>query len=189
MYRTAYVELNGTHEILSLSKTADEKVFTYKNVDFFPHAVMSTLTEILNMRYERVIIDFGILNPNTLKEFMRCDVRIAVCTISKWNRGALNRIIELFNSNKITDSESVKILFNLVEKKKTINHKHFKYPVVGFPYLEDRSSSIPACLALWIRYQKGINITMQNDIFNQLFINFMSEAFGGLILLMPQSAS
>ena len=34
MYRTAYVELNGTHEILSLSKTADEKVFTYKNVDF-----------------------------------------------------------------------------------------------------------------------------------------------------------
>ena len=65
MYRTAYVELNGTHEILSLSKTADEKVFTYKNVDFFPHAVMSTLTEILNMRYERVIIDFGILNPNT----------------------------------------------------------------------------------------------------------------------------
>lgn len=137
MYRTAYVELNGTHEILSLSKTADEKVFTYKNVDFFPHAVMSTLTEILNMRYERVIIDFGILNPNTLREFMRCDVRIAVCTISKWNRGALNRIIELFNSNKITDSESVKILFNLVEKKKTINHKHFKYPVVGFPYLED----------------------------------------------------
>lgn len=98
---------------------------------------MSTLTEILNMRYERVIIDFGILNPNTLKEFMRCDVRIAVCTISKWNRGALNRIIELFNSNKITDSESVKILFNLVEKKKTINHKHFKYPVVDFPYLED----------------------------------------------------
>ena len=93
--------------------------------------------EILNMRYERVIIDFGILNPNTLKEFMRCDVRIAVCTISKWNRGALNRIIELFNSNKITDSESVKILFNLVEKKKTINHKHFKYPVVDFPYLED----------------------------------------------------
>ena len=91
MYRTAYVELNGTHEILSLSKTADEKVFTYKNVDFFPHAVMSTLTEILNMRSERVIID----------------------------------------------SESVKILFNLVEKKKTINHKHFKYPVVGFPYLED----------------------------------------------------
>ena len=51
--------------------------------------------------------------------------------------GAFNRIIELFNSNKITDSESVKILFNLVEKKKTINHKHFKYPVVGFPYLED----------------------------------------------------
>ncbi len=44
------------------------------------------------------------------------------------NRGAFNRIIELFNSNKITDSESVKILFNLVEKKKTINHKHFKYP-------------------------------------------------------------
>lgn len=38
---------------------------------------------------------------------------------------------------QITDSESVKILFNLVEKKKTINHKHFKYPVVGFPYLED----------------------------------------------------
>lgn len=137
MYRTAYVELNGTHEILSLSKTADEKVFTYKNVDFFPHAVMSTLTEILNMRYERVIIDFGILNPNTLKEFMRCDVRIAVCTISKWNLGALNRIIELFNSNKITDSGSVKILFNLVEKKKTINHNHFKYPVIGFPYLED----------------------------------------------------
>ena len=29
---------------------------------------MSTLTEILNMRYERVIIDFGILNPNTLKD-------------------------------------------------------------------------------------------------------------------------
>lgn len=53
MYRTAYVELNGTHEILSLSKTADEKVFTYKNVDFFPHAVMSTLTEILNMRYDK----------------------------------------------------------------------------------------------------------------------------------------
>ena len=83
MYRTAYVELNGTHEILSLSKTADEKVFTYKNVDFFPHAVMSTLTEILNMRYERVIIDFGILNPNTLKEFMRCDISKNRCVYNK----------------------------------------------------------------------------------------------------------
>ena len=30
---------------------------------------------------------------------------------------------------------------------------------------------------------------MKNDIFNQLFINFMSEAFGGLVLLMPHSAS
>ena len=122
MYRTAYVELNGTHEILSLSKTADEKVFTYKNVDFFPHAVMSTLTEILNMRYERVIIDFGILNPNTLKEFMRCDIRIAVCTIVN-EPGALNRIIELFNSNKITDSESVKYCLISWKRKRqlTIN--------------------------------------------------------------------
>ena len=40
MYRTAYVELNGTHEILSLSKTADEKVFTYKKIQQPIHQVL-----------------------------------------------------------------------------------------------------------------------------------------------------
>ncbi len=133
MYRTAYVELNGTHEISGLSSGPNDTVFTYKNVDFFPRAIMPTLSKILNMNYERVIIDFGIINTNTLKEFMRCDVRLAVCTYSKWNTSALNDFIYFFKSNEI----ELKLLLNLVEKKETISHFSFKYPVVCFPFLED----------------------------------------------------
>ena len=70
-YRTAYVELNGTHEICALAPCNDKEVFTYKNVDFYPHAIIPTLTKVLNMNYDRVIVDFGIININTLKEFKR----------------------------------------------------------------------------------------------------------------------
>lgn len=137
MYRTAYVELNGTHEISGLSSGSNDGVFTYMNIDFFPHAIMPTLSKIFNMNYERVIIDFGIINTNTLKEFMRCDVRLAVCTYSKWNAGALSDFIDFFKSNGIDQKNELKLLFNLVEKKKTISHCNFKYPVVCFPFLED----------------------------------------------------
>lgn len=137
MYRTAYVELNGTHRILGLSSGSGDSKFSYKNIDFFPRAVIPTLIQVLNMDYERVIIDFGIINANTLKEFLRCDVRLAVCTHSKWNTGASENIISFFKTNHITEGSEYKLLVNLVEKKKTISNRHFKYPVVYFPFLED----------------------------------------------------
>lgn len=136
-YRTAYVELNGTHEICALAPCNDKEVFTYKNVDFYPHAIIPTLTKVLNMNYDRVIVDFGIININTLKEFMRCDVKLSVCTHSNWNTGTLSDTLNFFESNKITNSKGPKLLFNLVEKEKTIPNHNIKYQTAGFPYLED----------------------------------------------------
>lgn len=129
-YRTACVELNGTNEFNRLPHKQDGFSFTYKNIDFYPCAVMSTLTNIFNMKYERIIIDFGLLNVNTLKEFRRCDSKLVICPHGLWKNNSLEKLFTIFSENNINVKKDFKLIMNLVEKNSFSDME-------TFPYLEN----------------------------------------------------
>lgn len=94
----AYIELNTTNEIHLLNpklKHMKEK-FQFMGIDFFPNVTLLDISDILNLKYQYFILDFGVLNTYTAKEFNRCQARIAICDHAKWKKN----LIEDFLHNK-----------------------------------------------------------------------------------------
>ncbi len=58
---TAYVELNTTNQIISLSKKNSLEPFIYQGIHIYPSWKVTSLSEILKKGFDYVILDMGIL--------------------------------------------------------------------------------------------------------------------------------
>lgn len=115
--KTAYIELNTTNQIYSLSHGRNQKSFSYLGIDFFPQVSITSLTEILNKKYDFYILDMGVLNVYTATEFAKCDKQFLVCSFSKWKKQkTLENIKQLYQKTNLCQ-ERVILLSNLEGKK------------------------------------------------------------------------
>ena len=118
--KTAYIELNATNQIFSLSHGGNQKSFSYYGIDFFPQVSVTSLREILNKNYDFYILDMGVLNHYTATEFAKCDKQLFVCSFSKWKKKqTMEKLNELYQQMYICQ-ESVILLANLEGKKSTL---------------------------------------------------------------------
>lgn len=109
---TAYLELNATREISQLNSKQTSGKFSYLNIDFFSEVTLRQLPEILQQNYAYYILDFGVPNSYTFPEFLRCDIRIAVCSYSPWKRNQFDNFLCQFNKNKELLRTHVKLIGN-----------------------------------------------------------------------------
>ena len=134
--KTAYIELNTTNQINSLVTTQGNNVFSYKGIDFFPNASVTSLIEILNLNYQYYILDIGVLSTYNLKEFLRCDKQFLVCSSRKWKlQNAKEKIDSIFKNKKAL--KFVTMIMNLSEKE--IHYSIFSnlHNCVSFPFIEN----------------------------------------------------
>lgn len=121
--KTAYIELNTTNQIYSLSHGRNKKSFSYLGIDFFPCVTVTSLSEILNKNYDYYILDMGVLNVYTAREFTKCDKQFLVCSLSKWKQQqTLEKLNQLFQQTCLYPGR-VTILDNLQAKKSTFFSK------------------------------------------------------------------
>ena len=71
--KTAYIELNTSNQIRTICQKKEKPFFTYKGIVFYPNANVTSLSEILHKDYQCFILDMGVLNTYTTREFLRCD--------------------------------------------------------------------------------------------------------------------
>lgn len=119
--KTAYIELNATNQIRALSPKKDTSFFSYLKIDFFPCTTITSLPEILQLNYDYFILDMGVLNTYTAKEFSKCEKQFLVCSLCKWKyHQTKEKIVKLLQQTNI-HQENVIILDNMREKKSIFN--------------------------------------------------------------------
>lgn len=131
--KTAYIELNTSNQINNLVNNSENQVFCYKGIDFFPSASVTFLSEILQKNYRYFVLDIGVLNTYTTKEFLRCDKQFLIGSPCKWKRPQIEEKIEQLFSN-LTKQNCFTVIMNLSEKES--NSTIFsRYKTVSFPYI------------------------------------------------------
>lgn len=134
--KTAYIELNSTDQIHSISQTQGKPSFLYKGVVFYPNTTVTSLPEILHKDYQYFILDMGVLTAYNMTEFLRCDKPFLVCSPSKWRCSQIKEKIEtLFHHQQ----NCYALIMNLTEKKSTFtlfsNHcEQHCFPYVLNPF-------------------------------------------------------
>jgi len=131
--KTAYIELNATNQISCLSKVPGKKSFSYHGLTFFPNATTASLAEILNENYRYFVIDIGVLNTYTTKEFFRCDKQFLICSPSKWRLPIAKEKVETLLKNTTTQNH-VTVIMNLCEKKSKAPHLPLVHRCVAYPF-------------------------------------------------------
>lgn len=134
--KTAYIELNTTNQIQSLSPKQNEKYFSYMGFDIFPSITVTSLWEILCLNYDYFVLDMGVLNTYTAKEFSKCEHRFLVCSLSKWKIHQTLEKVEKFCQQTYIPKEHVTVLNNLKMQKSTFAlFSTLPVKVISFPFI------------------------------------------------------
>ena len=135
--KTAYIELNLTNQISSLSNGKNLKSFSYFGIDFFPQVSVTSLKEILSKNYDFYVLDMGVLNNYTATEFAKCDKQFLVCSFSKWKKTqTLEKLKQLYQQAYICQ-EHVILLSNLEEIKSNrfpSSKNRIPFPFISNPF-------------------------------------------------------
>lgn len=135
--KTAYIELNTTNQIYSLSANKHEKPFSYMGIDFFPCVTLTSLSEILSKNYDYFVLDMGVLNVYTAQEFSKCDKQFLVCSPCKWKTVQTQEKLNQLYQQTYIHQKCVTVLENLQVKKSTISHlfdNRIPIPFISNPF-------------------------------------------------------
>ena len=134
--RTAYIELNATDQISTLTKKQGKPTFTYKGIVFYPNTPVTSLPEILHENYRYFILDMGVLNTYTTTEFLRCDKPFLVCSLSKWRYSQiLEKMENLFKNQQ--KQNCITLIMNLQEKGSNSLFFPELCETLSFPYISN----------------------------------------------------
>lgn len=133
--KTAYIELNTTNQIKSLSKNNSTKPFIYLGIHIYPSTKVTSLSEILNLDFDYFVLDMGVLTNYTTKEFSNCQKQFLVCDFSPWKKNiSLEKMTVLFQNSNLS-RDDVMLLKNY--KNETALTNLFTKNAKSFPYLSN----------------------------------------------------
>lgn len=102
---TACLELNDTHALRKLttfsavtkpkrSKEGHDYISIY-GAHYYPDVDTSMIPEFLNAGYLCLLLDFGTLTGENMGEFLRCDSKIVIGSLSPWKRSISNTLQQI----------------------------------------------------------------------------------------------
>ena len=139
--RTAYLEVNTTHAIGTLSPEKDPTIpFRRKGVSYYPDVLLSELPGRLSLHHKYRVLDFGVLTPYTLVEFARCDLCIVLTNVSIWKDRQLARFLEETKLTNLGKDKKIKVCFLCQGDQKNDRKRILRaygIRVVPVPFLEN----------------------------------------------------
>jgi hypothetical protein len=135
---TAYLELNASHQIGCLSDGKGNGFFRFLKIDFYPETKWDQLPDILGTNYSCVIFDMGTLGTAAYPEFVRCDLKLVVCSIRPWKSGSLSNWLGRHQSLYNICSEDIIFLGNMgIKEDLAVCGRRYQIPMLAVPYLEN----------------------------------------------------
>lgn len=133
--QTALVELSGNHELEELKKERDSSLLRPGREHYFVNATCERMAEIINCGYETYILDLGSEFYRIKEEFLRCDKKIIIVSLSSWKRKELKHFMSYTYAEA---GEEVTFLAQFGKKKDRKDFQRtYRLPVYAFPYMED----------------------------------------------------
>ena len=128
--KVAYVELNTTNQICTLTRNRKNAPFSYIGIRIFPCITVTSLSEILALDFDYFVLDMGILNTYTSKEFFKCNKRFIVSSLCKWKKEYHLEKMKSLHSKSNQTEKDVTIICNLCTKKSSPS-------MISFPFIEN----------------------------------------------------
>ena len=134
--KTAYVELNTTNQMKSLSKKNSLEPFVYQGIHIYPSTKVTSLTEILSKDFDYVILDIGVLTNYTAAAFTKCQKQFLVCDFCQWKtKLQLERIEDLAQNKKIQRKGIVFLSQKIESTYQTLTNDNWKtFPFISNPF-------------------------------------------------------
>lgn len=93
-YTSVYLEVNKSNEIgylygaeLGIESIAiSQEPFEIRKTIFYNNLTLDELVTLYNQEYEYYILDLGVDHVNNQEEFLRCDIKILVGSLTEWKR-------------------------------------------------------------------------------------------------------
>lgn len=95
-YRTACLELHPSDAFTQLKTYTDtpylpgdvkeKRFFSIYGVDFYPLLGKQDIPALMNAGYDYLILDFGIASAAIFDEFLRCDKKLVLGSLSPWRQ-------------------------------------------------------------------------------------------------------
>ncbi len=135
--KTAYIELNATNQIRSLSNKNSSDSFVYKGIHIFPSTKVTSLSDILCKDFDSFILDMGVLTNYSAVEFSKCYKQFLVCDFCEWKTDLLlKKIKDLFQISCINKKEVtvLKTYENVSTHHDFINRNFRTFPFITNPF-------------------------------------------------------
>ena len=98
--RTAYLELNASHAVAAFSPESDLTIpFRHQGVSYYPEITIRCLAELKQLPYKYKILDFGVLTPYTLPEYVHCDYHVVLTNAGIWKTRQLEQFLQQIGKN------------------------------------------------------------------------------------------
>lgn len=142
--RTAFLEMNAHKDFsriekMCLGKREEMNKFCLKKVTYYKQVNQKEITDIMNEDYDYIVIDFGSELNNNKMEFLRCDKKFVISSITDWKRDSLSQFIQ---TNRITKGHDAWIYLFIFGQNKDITcikrEEKIKAKIIGYepnPYV------------------------------------------------------
>ena len=134
--KTAVIELSGQQELKDLIKKEGGKKQKLLGVSYYTDGCGTNVPDIMNSTYEAVILDLGADYMAAREEFLRCDRKIVVGSISPWKVIAYERFLNHITATENYEAWEFLVLFANMLDKKTIQ-KRYGMHLLSIPWIEN----------------------------------------------------
>lgn len=140
------IELSGQHELqLMIKREGDEKQ-ELLGVHYFTDIYVGKMPEIMNSGYEAFVLDLGVDYDTVREEFLRCDRKIVVGSISPWKISAYEHFLKDVIALENYGSWEFLVLFANLLDKKSIQKRYgvhmLSVPWIGNPFCLDHKDMV-----------------------------------------------
>lgn len=142
--KTAYLECHSRNEIsqlqtemnLTSSAKADDLLPCFKihDVDYYPRVTSHDLPLLMNQGYVYLILDLGYLGESDFQEFLRCDKKLVLGSLSPWKVEKYREFFRAYHS-LVNLGEGFYYFIqmgNTIGSQKLLEHYHLSMRSVPF---------------------------------------------------------
>lgn len=139
--KTALLEANSNNDLSILQSAyqwseVDNYSFHFGQITCYKNVLKTSMAEILNDNYERIIMDFGSDLSKNWDEFLRCSTKIIIGSHAVWNLHKLKQFIK--SVEHIPGNEAWLYLIPGGEEKAISKlRKELKRAIYGIPVEKD----------------------------------------------------
>lgn len=134
--KTALIELSGKHELRDMIRKEGGKKQKLLGVQYYTDICVGKIPEIMNSRYEAIVLDLGADYAAAREEFLRCDRKIVTGSISPWKISAYEHFLKNIIASENYEAWEFLVLFaNLLDKKKV--QKRYGVRMLSIPWIEN----------------------------------------------------